>query len=176
MSDHEDLRPRPGENLTEHPDGTWDAKGGMWTEDGAISNSAGSASYQLSTTYDAVLLDVQSITGSTGTRQNLRLRINGDTGANYNLTNNDGSTVTGESSFRLTDKVANAVEFTGIIRLTGRWTNQAGIQSPASGTEAGVIAVGGANPAVASPLNSFTLFFDGDSDTIAELTVYGRNL
>jgi hypothetical protein len=171
-------RPSPGQNITEDANGNWDAKGGLWTKDGTVSQSGvTSLDYNFSQSWDRVLVVLHDVYGDYGGSTTLNMRLNGDTGSNYNWRAANTAT-TGDSKLGIADAPTSGttgITVSGVLEITGRWTNFCQASGHAGRADSGRAFTEGNNSAIASPLSSASLYWDNGNIT-GTMQVFGRDI
>lgn len=159
-------------NSVTYPDGTvitTSPGGGApdWQRHGTLSfNSETSVTYTFSQTWESVML----IGESSGTNDWLDLRVNGDTGTNYDY---HDATGTGTSSASEIQHVGLAGRMGGFfVTMTGNWTNYFGMGAMGVGNNTHTMT--GRNISAAAPLTQFTLFTSGGTTTSIDIGVFVR--
>lgn len=144
---------------------------GQWNSGGMVA----STSYTLNNSYDRVFVDIQSAMGDDTNAREIRMRVNGDTGTNYDYVDQGGTRTTGHSYWELGVAHTTNTGASGQLQLTGRWPQDVKIYGPA-GQGSGLNDINsGKNFSVASPLNSMEMYWAvGNIDIDAH--VYGVNL
>lgn len=143
---------------------------GTWSESGVAQ-----ASYTLTQNYDKVVLDIDSITGSSTSLEYLQMQLNGDTTANYDWITASGTRSTGNSQIRSGRFTPASQSGGGSPEIEGRWAGNVSVFGPLGVGSGNNDLVSAKNDALASPLNSIQLQF-GTGNISIDATVYGVGL
>jgi len=147
---------------------------GIWTLDGEdFVRGATSISYTLSSTYDAVAVFVTAENVS-GTAGEVDLRINGETGMNYNFVNVSGGKTTGASQISRVLFPAQNESVSGWLKFTGRAAGHQIRGGKTAQSQASSQPVGWSVENQGGTLDS--LKFASSETHDYELTVVGRNI
>ena len=153
-------------------------KGWEEIEESPLTSSFGNTeTFNIESNYDLFLL--MPVSGDTG-EYTIRMRINGDTGNNYDsMDANRISVSTGSDRFEpgiLDSDFSEILPFGTFLVMSGRWENKFEIRGY-SNTGAVAELSYGRNEAVESPLNSFTLdMHAGDDWSNLELRIFGLDI
>lgn len=167
-------------NSVTYPDGTvvTDSPGGIWEEDGnspvSISGK-NSETVNLSGSYDLVMVSISQPENETTNEDDLEIQVNGDTGTNYDVVNNDGSISADESSVSPLILDDGGEPGYAIIKICGRWKGKC-VGEIIGGAIGGAYAKGFNNTSVTSPLSSITVFTDAGNNFSADLEILGRDI
>jgi len=146
--------------------------------DNYTKSDANSISMTISQTFDEILINAK-ITDKSSTFGPINCRINGDSGSEYNYTPYDGTQVNNDYSYVGVYRLLSDEQVEGVIKLDGTWLKRPGIIGGLSeGGDDTMVNNGHHNGnGITSPLDSVTLFRDGDSDLADwDVDIYGRDL
>lgn len=164
-------------NSVTYPDGTTvtTSPGGIWTKDGNSPQTATamtSDTYTLAGTYDQVWVSV-FMEDVSGANNQIDLRYNGDTGTNYEYTENDDVSSVGTSQVDKILLIGANRAVTNTFLMGGRSSNE--IAGGQHMIRAGAnVAVGWSNTNVTPPLDSMTILGAGSFDI--RWQVFGRDI
>jgi len=152
-----------------------------WEEDPnspATGSNTGSVTVSLANSLVYARVIVKARYDSSGSFFNLNMRVNGDTGTNYDYEELGGSTTAGRDEWVLTQADDKTGTWAGSVDLNANSTGIAcsgPFSKSARGSSGEILA--GTNRSVSAPLNSVTAF-DGGKDNYEEISmaVYGIEL
>jgi len=150
-----------------------DTKTGMgWTKDGEIDLSS-STTYSMNSNYDIVMLKCQAMQSSSN---QIRFRINGDSGSNYDERRESGTTTTGKSWLRIHSGFSGtAYTYNGLLLMSGRWSQDFTCKPLGNVDNTIGIYNGCRNTGASSPLNQIE-FNSASGSMSGVVEVYGANV
>jgi hypothetical protein len=150
-----------------------------WEEDGNSpldASGAQSHTYTLADEFDEVAIIFDIIDNNSGAQQDISLRLNGDTGANYFFTDESGTRTSSAASIGLASGIQTNQPVTGSLFIDGRFTNLCKVD--ATGIRVSddrTLAQHGVNNAISSPINTFTIRGTGGNIAV-KARVYGLEI
>jgi len=158
-----------------------DLSGGLWNEDGNSPfrvSGGSSVTANLADTYD-IWYVIYTVNNPSSSDYNLYLRVEGDSGTNYNEYFADGSVVIDRSRFRPQRVYSNNFQ-PGAVTMDGRWGRFASYNSVGPTVAGRNVPPGtlGHNDAVSSPLTQISLSEGGNgpNNSDFDVRVYGRDI
>lgn len=124
-------------------------------------------------TWDQILVSFDlSITSG---QADWKIRVNADTGTNYDYVIDSGQRITSGTGWTVAQAEFGASDIAGTMHISGRWTNEC-VASVEMAVPAGERTQYGNNGFVTSPLDRVALINDSGSSTMTgTIAVYGRN-
>ena len=132
------------------------------------------ATYTLASNYDWILVDFEEITGDATTIENGRLRVDGDTGTNYDYMTAAGNRITGASFLQFANHNPSSSTVSGRLVMNGRWSNSMAVQGPIGIGAGNNDLHSGRNIAIASPLDSLNVSYTAGNVSVSA-RIYGHN-